>query len=251
MHDGPQPTRNALLIGTSDGLGKALARQLLDRGWAVVGVSRSPGGPQAEHYRHVVVDVRSSDYGPAVDSVLADGPIDLCIYCAGIGDLFDAEQLRRETDTLRVNLLGLAETIERVLPKLLGQGHGTMVGLSSLADVFPGRHAPGYAASKVGMSYYLEGLASALGQRGVAIVNVRLGFVDTKMAKSPVKPFMLEVDTAAGRILQAVLAERPPRRVNIPQRAALMMWLLARYASTRRMLGGAKLRARWLRERKL
>jgi hypothetical protein len=86
------------------------------------------------------------------------------------------------------------------------------------------------------MSYYLEGLASALGRRGVAIVNVRLGFVDTKMAKSPIKPFMLDVDTAAARILQAVLAERPQRRVNIPQRAALMMWLLARYASTRRLL---------------
>jgi short-subunit dehydrogenase len=236
MYEALQPARNALVIGTSDGIGKALARQLLDRGWGVVGISRSPGGPRGQHYRHIVVDVRSSDYGSAVESVWADRSVDLCIYCAGIGELFDAEQLRRETDTLRVNLLGLAETIERVLPRLLGQGHGTMVGLSSLADVFPGRAAPGYGASKVGMSYYLEGLASALRQRGVAIVNVRLGFVDTKMAKSPVRPFMLDVDTAAARILKAVLAERPRRRVNIPQRAAIMMWLLARYASTRRLL---------------
>jgi short-subunit dehydrogenase len=81
-----------------------------------------------------------------------------------------------------VNLLGLAETIERVLPKLLGQGHGTMVGLSSLADALPGRAAPSYAASKVGMSYYLEGLASALHRRGIAIVNVRLGLTPAQYA---------------------------------------------------------------------
>jgi short-subunit dehydrogenase len=235
MHEGLEPTRSALLIGTSDGIGKALARQLLDRGWAVVGISRSPGGPEGEHYRHIVFDVRSAAYGSALEAVLAERRVDLCIYCAGIGDLFDVHQLRRETETLRVNLLGLAETIEHVLPRLLAQGHGTMVGLSSLADAFPGRHAPSYGASKVGMSYYLEGLASALRRRGVAIVNVRLGFVDTKMAKSPVKPFMLDVDTAAARILRAVLAQRPPRRVNLPRRAAIMMWLLASYAGMRRL----------------
>lgn len=228
--------RSALLIGTSDGIGKALARQLIERGWDVVGISRSPGGPGGERYRHIVCDVRASDYGELLGATLAERRVDLCIYCAGTGDLFDAGQLHRETDTLRVNLLGLAETVERVLPKMLGQGQGTLAGLSSLADALPARTAPSYGASKVGMSYYLEGLAEALRTRGVAIVNVRLGFVDTKMAKSPVKPFMLDVDTAAARILSAVLATRPRQRVNIPKRSAIMMWLVACVVSTRRLL---------------
>jgi short-subunit dehydrogenase len=228
--------RSALLIGTSDGIGKELARQLLERGWNVVGLSRSAGGPTGDRYRHIVIDVRASDYGAALDSVLTERGFELCIYCAGTGDLFDAAQLHRETDTLRVNLIGLAETVEHVLPRMLAQGHGTLAGLSSLGDALPVRSAPSYAASKVGMSYYLEGLASALPKGRVSIVNVRLGFVDTKMAKSPVKPFMLDVDSAAARILNAVLAVRPRTRLNIPQRAAILMWFIACLVSTLRVL---------------
>ena len=44
--------------------------------------------------------------------------------------------------------------------------------------------APSYSASKAGLSSWLGGLALALRPRGVHVTNVRLGFVDTKMAKA-------------------------------------------------------------------
>jgi NAD(P)-dependent dehydrogenase (short-subunit alcohol dehydrogenase family) len=70
------------------------------------------------------------------------------------------------------------------------------------------------------MTRYLEGLARAVRGTGIAVVNVRLGFVDTKMAKASWKPFVLSADEAARRILRAVLVDRPAVRVNIPRRAA-------------------------------
>jgi len=48
--------------------------------------------------------------------------------------------------------------------------------------------APAYNASKAALSSYVEGLSLALRGTGVALTNVRLGFVDTKMAKASAKP---------------------------------------------------------------
>ena len=42
-----------------------------------------------------------------------------------------------------------------------------------------------------------DGIGLALRPHGVAVTNLRLGFVDTKMAKSPVKPFQISADAAA------------------------------------------------------
>jgi NAD(P)-dependent dehydrogenase (short-subunit alcohol dehydrogenase family) len=212
----------ALLIGNSDGIGLALARALLARGWRVVGVSRRAAPVAHAAYRHAVLDVCADDYGAALAAALPPDPIALCVYCAGIGDLFDATALARDVATLRTNLLGLALTIERVLPRMAASPPAVLAGLSSMADVIRTPAAPAYGASKAGMSHYLESLALALRGSGVRVVNVRLGFVDTKMAKAPWKPWLLTPDRAAERILAALLAARPPRRVDIPRRMAVL-----------------------------
>ncbi len=90
--------------------------------------------------------------------------------------------------TIDVNLMGLVRTAEVVVPSLAGGDGGVFAGLSSLADLLPTSAAPAYAASKAGMTYYLEGLAGAVVKSRVAVVNLRLGFVDTKMAKAKWKP---------------------------------------------------------------
>ena len=66
------------------------------------------------------------------------------------------------------------------------------------------------------------------------MVNVRLGFVDTKMAKSPWKPWMIGPDEAAERILRSLLQNRPATRINIPRRAAAAI----RVAASAARLGG-------------
>ena len=58
----------ALLIGNSDGIGLALTTRLIERGFAVTGVSKSPSPVSHEAYRHIVLDVSSADSGP--DSTL-------------------------------------------------------------------------------------------------------------------------------------------------------------------------------------
>jgi short-subunit dehydrogenase len=100
---------------------------------------------------------------------------------------------------------------------------GHFIGISSQADQIVDRFAPSYAASKAGMSSYLEGLALACKPHGVAITNVRFGFVDTAMAKAPgPKPFMVSADRAA-QVIERCMHSRPIRK-TFPLRMAALLW---------------------------
>ena len=103
----------AVIIGNTDGIGLALTRQLLDRGFEITGISRRPSTLVHEAYRHCVIDVCNPRY------------------------------------------------------------------------------------------------------------------VDTQMAKSPRKPFMISAEDAARRILQQTLGDRIKYRINIPWRAALVFGAIA------------------------
>jgi short-subunit dehydrogenase len=213
---------SAVIVGNSDGVGLALTRALLERNWIVRGISRSPSAVQHSNYEHMVADVRFREFADGLRRALEAGDTRLVIYCAGIGESFNLSRLSDDSATFEINLMGLLRTTEYSLPHLVSRGSGVLVGLSSMADIVRSKHAPAYGASKAGMSHYLESISLALRDSGVKVVNVRLGFVNTKMAKADNKPWMLEPAEAAERILRGVLADSPPRRLNIPRRMAAL-----------------------------
>lgn len=212
---------HAIIIGNTDGIGLALTRRLLSDGWAVTGLSRRAAAVEHDRYVHIAVDVTAAGYPAELTRALAGaGRAHLCVYAAGIGDLLDLGDLAAQTRAIEVNLLGVARTVEVVVPHMLAAGGGHFVGLSSLADALVTPQAPGYAASKAGMSSYLIGLGAALRPRGVAVSTVRFGFVDTKLARGPVRPMMISVDRAVA-VLMRCLRTRPAV-VSYPRRMAVL-----------------------------
>src|SRR6266508_4433053 len=189
---------HALVVGNSDGIGLAFTQHLLAPGWSVTGLSRSPSPIDDERYVHHVVDVTEPRYREVLaDAAQARGDVDVCAYVAGVGEPLDVKDLAAQTAIFEVNLMGAVKTAEVVVPAMVATGRGHLIGVSSLADVGIFADAPGYAASKAGLSSYFLGLALALRPHGVAVSTVRFGFVDTKMAKAPVKPMMISVDRAS------------------------------------------------------
>jgi len=79
----------ALLVGNSDGIGLAMTKRLLAMGWNVIGVSRSDSPLRDEGYEHRVADVGEAAYQGVVTELVSGAPVDLCIYCAGIGEPLD------------------------------------------------------------------------------------------------------------------------------------------------------------------
>jgi short-subunit dehydrogenase len=224
----------ALLIGNSDGIGLTLTKELLNRGYQAAGISRSESPIVNPSYDHIVAAVQDDDYTPSVKSVLEkSGPFDLCIYCAGIGELLDISRMEDEVEIFEVNLMGMIKTAALVIPPMARRGKGHFIGISSVADMLISPEAPSYHASKAGFSNYLEGLALALRPKGVHITNVRFGFVDTKMAKGDVKPFIMRVERAVGHLIRCI--ERKPLRYTAP-RIIIPLLLLRRYMLRLQML---------------
>jgi short-subunit dehydrogenase len=229
------PARRILVIGNSDGIGLALTTRLLAEGHVVTGVSRRDVQLGEATYEHIVLDVASTEYVEALRALIAQrGAFDACVYCAGVGELFNANDLSLEAQTFRVNLVGVADTVSVVLPAMLARGEGHIVAISSIGDGISAE-APSYAASKAGLTSYLGGLALALKPRGVHVSNVRLGFVDTKMAKSPVKPLMLSVERAVD-VVMGCLARKPARTTH-PWRMNVLVRLLDAVAKVKLWLG--------------
>jgi NAD(P)-dependent dehydrogenase (short-subunit alcohol dehydrogenase family) len=214
----------ALVVGVSSGIGLALAHRLLARDWTVIGVARRTPELRHERYRHVVADVRAPEFRATLVDALATAVPDVCIYTAGIGKELDLRDLGAEADVFTTNLVGAVVTAEVVIPRMLEARAGHFVGLSSQADVMTDGSAPSYAASKAGLSSYLEGLARACRPHGVAVTNVRFGFVDTAMSSGSMRPFMISADRAAALIERCL--DRRPIRYTYPLRMAALLWLL-------------------------
>ena len=150
--------KKAVIIGNSDGIGLALTKRLLNSGWNVLGLSRSPSSVNNENYIHTVVDVTSSEFSTLLSESI-DDDISLCVYCAGIGEQLDFENLKQEEKIFQVNLIGAIKTIEAVLPGMKKRNNGHIIILSSIGDLIISPEAPSYYASKAGLSSYVEAMA--------------------------------------------------------------------------------------------
>ena len=218
----------ALIIGNTDGIGLGLTNALLERDWPVIGISRSPSNIDHPGYEHHIADVRNGDFETCLKALLSKDPeIGLAVYCAGIGELFNPDDMSAESDIFEVNLMGLVKTVSLILPAMIARGSGHLIGLSSVADAMLSPEAPSYHASKAAFSNYLEGLALAVKPKAVHISNVRFGFVDTKMAKGDRKPFMMSIDRAVFHVLRCI--DKKPIRYTAP-RIVLPLIALRRWA---------------------
>jgi short-subunit dehydrogenase len=217
--------KRALVVGNSDGIGLAVTRALLDRGYAVAGISRRAAPIDHPNYVHHIQDVAEPTYRDLLAEVLAHHPdLSVCVYCAGIGDRLDLGNLAFETKVFQVNLMAAVATTELVLGQMIRNDAGHFIGLSSIADVLTSATGPSYSASKAGVSRYWEGLALALNGRNVKLTNVRFGFIDTKMAKSGSKPFLMTVEQACGVVLHAMA--KPRIRVTRPRVMGILAWIM-------------------------
>lgn len=206
------------ITGASSGLGGALARhygaqsaQLGLAGRRIEGLQETAAGLNARLYRADVRDAAAMQ--AAADAFLTEvGPPDIVIAAAGIsvGTLTeegeDAAVFRAVMDA---NVLGLVHTF-RPFIAAMQRGGGVLCGISSVAGVrgLPGGGA--YSASKAAATAYLEALRLELKARGIAVVTVAPGYIDTPMTQvNPyAMPFKMSARTAATKVARCIELRR-------------------------------------------
>jgi short-subunit dehydrogenase len=205
---------------------------LLAEGWDVVGVSRGASGLSHPHYTHFICDVTSDDYRRLLREQSAE-LFQAVIYSVGIGEPITLDDLSRDLRVLDVNLMAAVSTAAILLPGMITARQGSLIVLSSLADVLVSSEYPSYNASKAALSSYFDGLGTALQSSGVTVAYIRFGFVDTKMAKSRTRPLMVSRQIAAGVVMRAL--RKRQRRVSFPVRMALLVNVLRFFQSVKRL----------------
>src|SRR3954449_1472136 len=221
-----------VITGASSGIGEALSRHYAAQDSILGLISRRQAGAglpgTVVSYRVDVTDVTGLERA-AADFVARYGAPDLVIANAGVGvgthsdELADIEKLRR---VLAVNVTGLAATLAAFAPAMRRAGHGTLVGIASVAG-FRGLAGNGaYCASKSAAITWLESLRVELRGTGVSVVCICPGYIDTPMTRVNRyrMPFLMDAAEAAPRFARAIAARR--RRVVIPWQMALVSVLL-------------------------
>jgi NAD(P)-dependent dehydrogenase (short-subunit alcohol dehydrogenase family) len=137
------------------------------------------------------------------------GPIERLIANAGGGRSTDVERFAAAEieEILRLNVVGVANCIEAVLPGMLARGHGHIVATSSLAAWrgLPG--AAAYSAAKAALTAMMESLRIDLAPHGIDVTVLAPGFVRTKPGKKG-KPFQVGLEAATTRMARAIRARR-------------------------------------------
>jgi short-subunit dehydrogenase len=230
-----------LLTGAAQGIGRATARALAARGFRLGLLDRN--GALLEE---IVAELRGSTVVGSAEVDVRDaeslkrgvasleesvGPTDVLVACAGVGTMSNALDLDVEgfRQMLEVNVVGVAHSIDAVLPGMFARKSGHIVGISSVAGYRGMPWMPGYSASKAALTTYLEALRPALKRRGVTITTVYPGFVKTGITletpfRRPVA--MLEADEAAAYIVRAIV--KRPRDYTFPLGTAIGMDILRR-----------------------
>lgn len=194
-----------MIVGASSGIGEALASQLISAGVKVACVSRRGTAPDGGlGYAH---DVHDTAAVPELfERICAElGGLDLIVYAAGVmlrlqDDEYDME---KDAETIAVNITGAVAWLNEAARRFGKAGGGTIVGLSSVAGERGRRGMPVYGASKAFLNTYLESLRNRVGRKGVAVVTIKPGPVETPMTHSLKMPFMIPVEQAAKEILDA------------------------------------------------
>ncbi len=237
----------AVISGASSGLGAALARAYAARGWRLVLAGRRAGaldqvaqdcaaeqGLQVvdpSRLRLIELDLRDTEgwRGHSARLLREWGCPQLVIACAGISrgvDLAHAQDLEVAGAIMQTNWLAALGTLSLFIAPMCARGSGTLVGIASVAGVrgLPGHAA--YSASKAALITSLESLRVELRPRGVRVLTISPGFVDTPMnAGSPfAMPFLLDSARFARRAMRAIDGGRS--YATIPWQMALLSKLL-------------------------
>ena len=227
----------ALVTGASKGIGYAIATRLRDEGAMVLGTARTvpPGLPKDVHF--VAADVTSVDGCAAVtDAARAQlGGIDIVVHVVGGSSapaggfaMLDDEEWQRALD---LNLFPAVRLDRALLPMMLAQGSGVIIHITSIQSRLPLPDATiAYAAAKAALANYSKALSKEVSPKGVRVVRVSPGWVETDGALGLVNELAAKQGTdydGARQMLMDSLGGIPIGRPARPEEVADLVAFLA------------------------
>lgn len=180
-----------IITGASSGIGAATAKAFSDAGCAVAMLSRNRQSMEQFNIAHSIAiecDVTNIEsVKNAINQAQEKfGSIDCLINNAGFakGGEFTEMSHQDNQTMIDVNLSGVVNCIETVLPIMQKNKSGTIINISSIADRKSRPTLPVYAATKAAVKSLSESLRTANAKHGIRICNVAPAKIKTPLLMS-------------------------------------------------------------------
>ncbi|HXR39595.1 MAG TPA: 2-dehydro-3-deoxy-D-gluconate 5-dehydrogenase KduD [Terracidiphilus sp.] len=209
------PGKNALVTGSSRGMGAAIAVALAEAG-ANVALHASRSVPAAvvqrvaeTGVRHVALtaDLSNPESAPGlIDQTIASlGSIDILVNNAGITRRAPAIDYTSADwdEVLATNLTSVFRLCQCAGRAMLAQGSGKIVNIASLLSFQGGVIVPAYAASKGGIAQLTKALANEWAAHGVQVNAIAPGYMATDLTQA-----LQDDPTRSRQILERIPAAR-------------------------------------------
>jgi Dehydrogenases with different specificities (related to short-chain alcohol dehydrogenases) len=177
----------AIITGATSGIGLATARVLKREGWSLSLVGRKTEAIEGEFKEDLIIKADISDPQVAEDiakkTVEKFGRLDALINNAG--QTLDKPLLRITAEDLenhfRTNLFS-AFLLSKSALRYFKDG-GVIVNVSSVVAIIGNSWQTAYSASKAALIALTKSLAKEMGSRGIRVVAVAPGFIETPMTE--------------------------------------------------------------------
>ena len=230
-----QHVRTAIIIGASSGIGEALAREMIQRGYRVgLTARRLELLQQIQNQAPDRVTVQKMDVTEldAARSGLQSlfekyDRVDYIYINAGV--ITHSDQWQEQKQLLDVNVTGFTGMANQALELFKQQGHGHLVGISSISALRGVPQMPVYSGSKAYVSNYLEGMRLRIAReyKHIHITDIQPGYVQTAIIDHIKKTiFVATAQKAARQIVNA--AERKKKIARITRRWSLVGFFIKR-----------------------
>jgi NAD(P)-dependent dehydrogenase (short-subunit alcohol dehydrogenase family) len=222
--------KRALVTGGTKGIGQAVVTALREAGATVLTSARSQPKNAVDTRYFVASDIATAEGATLVADAVRDrlGGADIIVHVAGgstappggFAALDDGEWHK----ALDLNLFAAVRLDRALLPSMVAQGSGVIIHITSIQRLLPLPEATiAYAAAKAALSNYSKGLSKEVSPKGVRVVRVSPGWVETDAAVGLVEQIAHQGNTdyeGARKILMESLGGIPIGRPAKPKEVA-------------------------------
>lgn len=221
--------KKAIIIGATSGIGCALAKKLHKEGWFVAITGRRENllheitGELKDRCVAYFMDVSDQDsardcFAKIVEEI---GGVDLVVISSGVGKVNFELNWPTDHNLVEVNVAGFTAIASDAFNRFRKQGHGHLVGISSVAALRGIPHVAAYSASKSYCSTYLAALRALAvrEKKNITITDIRPGFVDTALIFHAPSFWTVSAEIVAEQIFHAIRRKKKvayvPKRWNL------------------------------------
>jgi 3-oxoacyl-[acyl-carrier protein] reductase len=182
--------KTALITGASRGIGNAIAIQLKNEGFRVLGTATSLAGAsklEDQGIEGMVLDLNSSDSKEKFWEEVITKETQISVLVNNAGITRDNIVLRMSEDEwqdiMNVNLNGTFYFSKKVLKMMLKLKWGRVINITSTSASIGNKGQSNYSAAKAGVEAFTKSLAREVGKRNITINSIAPGFIDTDMTQ--------------------------------------------------------------------